>query len=89
VALDVATGRPLSMLRAAAGGYWYNAWLFGLHGWLGDDTVLIQTEAWLLAWTPSTGAIERVAEIADYDLGWRPTPSSDRRSRVADQADSP
>lgn len=68
IVLDIATGRPLSMLRAAAGGYWYDAWLFGLHGWLGDDTVLIQTEDRLLAWTPTTGAIERVSETAGYDL---------------------
>lgn len=61
IVIDIDTGQPLAMLRAPPS--WHRAWLVGLHGWLGNDAVLIQTDDGIVAWTPSTGAIERVIEV--------------------------
>ncbi|MGH3453911.1 MAG: hypothetical protein ACRDP2_05810 [Nocardioidaceae bacterium] len=59
IVLDIDTGTPIAMLRAP--GAWYGTWLFGQCAWLDDETVIVQGEPGLLAWTPSTGALERVS----------------------------
>ena len=61
IIVDIATGAPETMLSASDA--WYDTWLFGLHGWLGD-AVLIQTDNLVLAWTPSTGSLERVTTVS-------------------------
>lgn len=61
IIVDIATGAPVTMLSASDA--WYDAWLFGLHGWV-DDAVLIQTDNLVLAWTPSTGSLERVTTVS-------------------------
>ena len=61
IIVDIATGAPVTMLSASDA--WYDTWLFGLQGWL-DDAVLIQTDHLVIAWTPSTGSIERVTQVS-------------------------
>jgi hypothetical protein len=62
IVIDIDSGKPISMLvgpeplRATL--------LDALHGWLDDETVLIQTQDGVLAWTPSTSAFERVTEVS-------------------------
>jgi hypothetical protein len=60
IVLDIETGKPIAMLQAPE--FWYGDWVFGLFGWLGPDTALLQGAYGLFAWTPSTGAIERVTQ---------------------------
>jgi hypothetical protein len=58
--LDLDTGDPVAALDIPQA--WYRSWVFGLSGWLDADTVLLSTDDGLIAWTPSTGALERVTE---------------------------
>lgn len=61
VVVNIETAAPVTMLRAPTA--WYDTWLFGLHGWLDSDTVLIQTPDHIVAWTPSTTRLDRVTEV--------------------------
>jgi hypothetical protein len=36
--------------------------VFGLFGWIDPDTAILQGAHGLFAWTPSTGAVERVTQ---------------------------
>ncbi len=62
VVVNIDSAAPVEMLRAPTA--WYDTWLFGLHGWLDSDTVLIQTADYIIAWTPDLGALQRVTEVA-------------------------
>jgi DNA-directed RNA polymerase specialized sigma24 family protein len=61
VVVDIATAAPVTMLRAPTA--WYDTWLYGLHGWLDSDTVLIQTADYVIAWTPDITGLQRVTEV--------------------------
>jgi hypothetical protein len=62
VVVDIESAAPVEMLSAPT--TWYDTWLFGLHGWLDSDTVLIQTADYVIAWTPDLGALQRVTEVS-------------------------
>jgi hypothetical protein len=66
IVLDIESGQPIAML--GGGNIPYSDWVFGLIGWVDDDTAIVQSSDHLLAWTPETGVIERVSEVSGYDM---------------------
>jgi hypothetical protein len=66
VVVDTMTGRSVAML--SAGTLPYDDWLFGFHGWIDADTAIIQAHDFLIAWTPDTGRLERLTQMASYEV---------------------
>lgn len=66
IVVDSDTGEPRWMLRPPDS--WYGTWAFGLCGWLDRDTVLVQGQYGLLAWTPAAGKLERVSAAVPFRI---------------------